>query len=59
MSKVSSVAGGLLNWQIAVPLVIGLISIIAFIRRQFILEEPILDFRVLHYHNFRKGMIIL
>ncbi|EJG5085499.1 DHA2 family efflux MFS transporter permease subunit, partial [Staphylococcus pseudintermedius] len=58
VSKVSSVAGGLLNWQIAVPLVIGLISIIAFIRRQFILEEPILDFRVLHYHNFRKGMII-
>lgn len=58
VSKVSSVAGGLLNWQIAVPLVIGLISIIAFIRRQFILEEPILDFCVLHYHNFRKGMII-
>lgn len=58
VSKVSSVDGGVLNWEIAVPLIIGLISTVAFIRRQFILEEPILDFRVLYYHNFRKGMII-
>ncbi|ARJ51201.1 MDR family MFS transporter [Staphylococcus lutrae] len=58
VSRVSAVQGGILNWGIAIPLIVGLVCIVAFIRRQLILEEPILDFRVLQFHNFRKGMII-
>lgn len=48
----------ILSAQILVPFIIGLISAIAFIRRQLKLTTPILDFRVLQVRNYRRGMLI-
>ncbi|UXR78672.1 MULTISPECIES: MDR family MFS transporter [unclassified Staphylococcus] len=48
----------ILSAQILVPFTIGLISAIAFIRRQLKLTTPILDFCVLQVRNYRRGMLI-
>ncbi|NJI00498.1 DHA2 family efflux MFS transporter permease subunit [Staphylococcus hyicus] len=58
VSKMGATEGALLNPIIFIPLIVGLICVVCFIRRQYLLEEPILDFRVLQYHNYTKGMII-
>ncbi|QLK85445.1 MDR family MFS transporter [Staphylococcus sp. 17KM0847] len=58
ISTVSSVEGGLLTAQILIPFIVGMVCIIAFVRRQLTLETPILDFRVLSIRNFRRGMFV-
>lgn len=58
ISKMGSTEGAILNPIIFIPLIVGGLCVVLFIRRQYQLDEPILDFRVLKYHNYTKGMII-
>ncbi|MGV3042934.1 MDR family MFS transporter [Staphylococcus rostri] len=58
VSSVSSAEGGIMSAQILIPFIVGLICVIAFIRRQLTLETPILDFRILSIRNYRRGMLI-
>ncbi|UEX89827.1 MDR family MFS transporter [Staphylococcus ratti] len=58
ISKMGATEGGLFNPLIFVSMIVGIICVFFFIRRQYQLETPILDFRVLKYHNYTKGMII-
>lgn len=44
------------SWQVIVTLVIGSISLIVFILRQFYLEQPLLEFRVFRYPMFSLSM---
>ncbi|MCD2478773.1 multidrug MFS transporter [Mammaliicoccus lentus] len=58
VSSVSSIEGGFTNPAIYITLIVGAISIVLFVLRQFKLEEPVLDLRVFKYHNYTKGVII-
>lgn len=57
-SESSSAEGGFLNPLTALPIIIGFLSIIVFVLRQRKLKEPILDFSVLKYANYRRGILI-
>lgn len=58
ISSVSQSNGIAITPLLGAVFMIGIIFIYLFIRRQFKLEDPILDFGVLSYHNYRKGIII-
>ena len=48
-------AAGNASWfspRVYVPLIVGILTLVIFIRRQLRLEEPILEFRVLRYPMF-------
>ena len=41
--------------QFIAPLIIGIVSLVVFIRRQLILKEPMLEFRVFSYNIYTLG----
>lgn len=48
-----------LSLPVLIPLTIGLISLFLFSKRQFILEQPMLDLRVFKYSTFSIGTILI
>lgn len=58
ISSISSQEGVEITPTLIILLIIGIISSYLFVKRQFKLEEPILDFRVFAYRNYRRGMMI-
>ncbi len=44
--------------QFIAPLVVGIVSLVIFIRRQLNLKEPILEFRVFNYSIYTLGTIL-
>lgn len=54
-------SAGSLGWgspAVAVSIVVGVISLLFFIRRQFRLDEPILEFRVFSYSIFTLSTVL-
>lgn len=57
----SSAGNGDGNWlapQVLISIVVGIVALILFIRRQFQLKQPILEFRVLKSKMFTIGTVI-
>lgn len=50
---------GWLNPLVIVPLAVGAVSLVCFIRRQFHLKEPLLELRVLKTHTFAYSAAII
>lgn len=44
--------------EVIVPLIVGAVSLVIFIRRQLRLEHPILEFRVLRYRMFTLNTVL-
>jgi EmrB/QacA subfamily drug resistance transporter len=44
--------------EVLIPLVIGIVALLWFVRRQLHLPEPILEFRVLRYRIFTLGTVL-
>ena len=49
---------GWLSAEVLIPLIIGAITLSIFIRRQFTLEQPILEFRILSYRMFTLNTLL-
>ena len=49
---------GWLNAQVLVPLLVGAIALVLFVRRQLRLEEPLLELRVLGNRMFALGTVL-
>src|SRR5699024_8947756 len=49
---------GWTSFQVLAPLAVGAVTLVIFIRRQFKLEDPILEFRVLRYRMFTLGTVL-
>lgn len=50
---------GLIDTFVIVPILIGVLTLIIFIRRQFILSLPILDLKLFHNSTFRLAMVLI
>ncbi len=57
-SMAGDVNHGWLSGMVLIPLVVGAITLFFFIRRQFRLEKPILEFRIFKYSMFSLTTVI-
>lgn len=50
---------GWLSAQVLLPLIIGIIALILYARRQLSIKNPVLNLRVFKHHNFTLGAILV
>jgi EmrB/QacA subfamily drug resistance transporter len=49
---------GFTSWHVIVSLIVGIITLIIFIKRQLKLKEPMLEFRVFSYNIYTIGTVL-
>lgn len=57
VSNVSSAADYVL--QVALPIVVGIVFIVLFLRRQALVDNPIMDLRMFESAQFNRGLLVM